>query len=94
MEEGVTVVAIATDSALIDKMASSIAEVKARGARVICVSPYSFEDVTSIKVPVVNRYLFGALSVVPLQLLAYYVAKRLGRDVDKPRNLAKSVTVE
>lgn len=94
MEEGVTVVAIATDSALIDKMASSIAEVKARGARVVCVSPYSFDDVTSIKIPVVNRYMFGALSVTPLQLLAYYVAKRLGRDVDKPRNLAKSVTVE
>ena len=94
MEKGVTVVAIATDSALIDKMASSIAEVKARGARVVCVSPYSFDDVTSIKIPVVNRYMFGALSVTPLQLLAYYVAKRLGRDVDKPRNLAKSVTVE
>lgn len=94
MEEGVTVVAIATDSALIDKMASSIAEVKARGAKVICVSPYSFENVISIKIPAVNRYMFGALSVTPLQLLAYYVAKRLGRDVDKPRNLAKSVTVE
>lgn len=94
MEEGVTVVAIATDSALIDKMTSSIAEVKARGARVVCVSPYSFNDVVNIKIPVVNRYMFGALSVTPLQLLAYYVAKRLGRDVDRPRNLAKSVTVE
>lgn len=94
MEEGVTVVAIATDSALIDKMSSSISEVVARGARVICVSPYSFDHVTPIKIPVVNRFMFGALAVVPLQLLAYYVAKRLGRDVDKPRNLAKSVTVE
>lgn len=94
MEQGVTVIAIATDSALIDKMASSISEVKARGAKVICVSPYGFENVTSVKIPVVNRFMFGALSVVPLQLLAYYVAKRLGRDVDKPRNLAKSVTVE
>lgn len=94
MEKGVTVVAIATDSALIDKMSSSIAEVRARGARVVCVSPYSFEGVTPIKIPVVNRYVYGALAVTPLQLLAYYVAKRLGRDVDKPRNLAKSVTVE
>lgn len=94
MEDGVTVVTIATDSALIDKMSFSITEVKARGAKVICVSPYSFEHVTSIKIPVVNRFMFGALAVVPLQLLAYYVAKRLGRDVDKPRNLAKSVTVE
>lgn len=94
MEEGVTVVAIATDSALIDKMSSSISEVVARGAKVICVSPYSFDHATPIKIPVVNRFMFGALAVVPLQLLAYYVAKRLGRDVDKPRNLAKSVTVE
>lgn len=94
MEEGVTVVAIATDSALIDKMASSISEVAARGAKVLCVSPYNFDQASLIKIPVVNRYTFGALSVVPLQLLAYYVAKRLGRDVDKPRNLAKSVTVE
>lgn len=94
MEPGVTVVVIATDSALIDKMNSSIAEVKARGAKVICISPYNFDYAASIKIPVVNRYMFGALAVTPLQLLAYYVAKRLGRDVDKPRNLAKSVTVE
>lgn len=94
MEKGVTVVAIATDSALIDKMSSSIAEVVTRGARVICVSPYGFSNATVVKIPVVNRFMFGALSVVPLQLLAYYVAKRLNRNVDKPRNLAKSVTVE
>lgn len=94
MENGVTVVVIATDSALTDKIATGISEVVARGARVICVSPYKFEHATSIKIPVVNRFMFGALAVTPLQLLAYYVAKRLGRDVDKPRNLAKSVTVE
>lgn len=94
MEKGVTVVAIATDGALIDKMASSISEVVARGARVLCVSPYNFDHATPIKIPVVNRFMFGALAVVPLQLLSYYVAKRLGRDIDKPRNLAKSVTVE
>lgn len=94
MEQGVTVIAIASDGSLIDKTASSISEVAARGAKVICVSPYNFDNAVSVKIPVVNRYMAGALSVVPLQLLAYYVAKRLGRDVDKPRNLAKSVTVE
>ncbi|MDE7454204.1 MAG: glutamine--fructose-6-phosphate transaminase (isomerizing) [Clostridia bacterium] len=94
MEQGVTVIAIATDSALVDKMAVGIAEVITRGARVVCVSPYAFDNVTAVNIPVVNRYMRGVLSVVPLQLLAYYVAKRLGRDVDKPRNLAKSVTVE
>ncbi len=94
MEKGVTVVAIACDSAQIDKMSLSIAEVAARGARVIAVSPYNFDNAALVKVPVVNKLLYGILSVVPLQLLAYYVAKRLGRDIDKPRNLAKSVTVE
>ena len=94
MEQGVTVVTVACDSALIDKTALSIAEVVSRGARVIAVSPYNFGNAELVNIPVVNKLLYGAVSVVPLQLLAYYVAKRLGRDVDKPRNLAKSVTVE
>ena len=94
MEEGVTVIAIACDSALLDKTAASISEVATRKAKVICVTPYTVDNATLIKIPVVNRLLYGIISVVPLQLLAYYVAKRLGRDVDKPRNLAKSVTVE
>lgn len=94
MESGVTVVAISTDEALADKMASSVSEVAARHAKVICVSPYVCEKALSIVIPAVNKLLYGIVSVVPLQLLAYYVAKRLGRDVDKPRNLAKSVTVE
>lgn len=94
MEEGVCVVAIATDDALTDKMTISIKEVAARGAKVITVSPYRFENSTMLTIPAVNKLLYGVVSVVPLQLLAYYTAKRLGRDVDKPRNLAKSVTVE
>lgn len=94
MEQGVTVIAVACDSALLDKTASSVSEVATRHARVICVTPYSVDNATLIKIPVVNRLLYGIVSVVPLQLLSYYVAKRLGRDVDKPRNLAKSVTVE
>ena len=94
MEQGVTVIAIACDSDLLDKIASSVSEVATRKARVICVTPYSVDNATLIKIPVVNRLLYGIVSVVPLQLLSYYVAKRLNRDVDKPRNLAKSVTVE
>ena len=93
MEKGVTVVAISTDAELADKMTSSINEVATRGAQVVSVSPNAFNDI-SITLPTVHPALYGIVSVVPLQLLAYYVAKRLGRDVDKPRNLAKSVTVE
>ena len=94
MEEGVAVVAIATDDDLTDKMASSINEVATRGAKVVSVSPYRFDNATPVSIPVVDKLLYGVVAVVPLQLLAYYAAKRLGKDVDKPRNLAKSVTVE
>ena len=94
MEEGVTVVAIATDETLKEKMELSIKEVAARGAKVVCVSPYELENAIPLSIPAVDKLLYGAVAVVPLQLLAYYTAKRLGRDVDKPRNLAKSVTVE
>ncbi|MCH5153101.1 MAG: glutamine--fructose-6-phosphate transaminase (isomerizing) [Clostridiales bacterium] len=94
MEKGVTVVAISTDGELKEKMSSSMNEVATRGADVVSVSPYTFQDALCITLPKVHTALYGIVSVVPLQLLAYYVAKRLGRDVDKPRNLAKSVTVE
>ena len=94
MEKGVTVVAISTDYGLKDKMVSSMSEVATRGAEVVSVSPFPFQDTMSLALPKVHPALYGIVAVVPLQLLAYYVAKRLGRDVDKPRNLAKSVTVE
>ena len=94
MEKGVTVVAISTDDELKDKMSSSVNEVITRNVEVVSVGPYGFSNTLSIQLPRVHRALYGVVSVVPLQLLAYYVAKRLGRDVDKPRNLAKSVTVE
>lgn len=94
MDPAVAVVAISTCDALRDKMASSITEVTSRGARVISVSPDVFTDATPVILPKIHPALAGIVSVVPLQLLAYYVAKALGRDVDKPRNLAKSVTVE
>lgn len=94
MEEGVAVIGISTDIDLVDKMSASISEVIARGAKAYCISPYSLKDGECFKIPVVNKLLYGIVSVVPLQLLAYYTAKQLGKDVDKPRNLAKSVTVE
>ena len=94
MEKGVTVVAISTDDVLKEKMSSSVNEVVTRNAEVVSVGPNQLADTLTIKLPLVHSWLYGIVAVVPLQLLAYYVAKRLGRDVDKPRNLAKSVTVE
>ncbi len=94
MDSSVAVVAIATDSALCDKMVSSVTEVAARGAFVAVLSPFDFGKTPRLPLPQVHPYLYGIVSVVPLQLLAYHTAKTLGRDVDKPRHLAKSVTVE
>ena len=84
---------MATDISLAERTEASLAEARSRGARVLCVSPY---DMTAecVSLPVVGCLVSGIVSVIPLQLLAYYVAVKLGRDVDKPRNLAKSVTVE
>ncbi len=93
MEKGVSVVVISTIGNLIEKNESTAREISSRNASVITVSPYKGCG-TQIVLPVVHETLYGVVSVVPLQLLAYYVAKKLGRDVDKPRNLAKSVTVE
>lgn len=94
MEENVAVVVLSTDIDLVSKTSASVSEVVTRGAKVICVSPYRFENVSVVNLPVVNSLLYGVISVIPLQLLSYYTAKHLGRDVDKPRHLAKSVTVE
>ncbi len=93
IEPNVTVVAVATDINLFDKTECSVAEVRARGARVICVSPFD-TSAELIHLPIVADYLYGVIAVIPLQLLAYHTARALGRDVDRPRNLAKSVTVE
>lgn len=97
--DGVPVVALATQRSLLDKMLSNIKEVKARGAWVLAVAAPEAEDVARVAdetlyLPAAPDLLMPVLSVVPLQLLAYHVARLLGRDVDKPRNLAKSVTVE
>ena len=99
IEEGVPVVVLATQQNLFEKMLSNMQEVKARGAYVISVTEQGNTEVEKssdevIYIPKVDNILAGILSVIPLQLLAYYVAKDRGCDIDKPRNLAKSVTVE
>ncbi len=93
MEENVAAILISTDYNLVKKNAATAHEVASRKATVITISPYVGEKL-HITLPTVHRFLYGIVSVVPLQLLAYHTAKALGRDVDKPRNLAKSVTVE
>ncbi len=99
IESGTVVAAIATDDSLYGKMVSNIKEVHARGAYVIAVvkeGTVDIEDIADevIYIPSVSRYLTPSLTVVPLQLLAYHTTVQRGLDVDKPRNLAKSVTVE
>ena len=99
IEHGGPVVALSTAGPVRGKIVSNIQEVKARGALVVAVAT---EGDTEIKehadhvlyVPEVHELLYPMLTVVPLQLLSYFVATRLGRDVDQPRNLAKTVTVE
>lgn len=97
IEEGTPVVLIHTDRALKERTLLTAATVKARGGRVIAVTPddeVAAAADLALRIPEVPPLLSPAVSVVPLQLLAYRTAVRLGRDVDKPRNLAKSVTVE
>ncbi|MHB1419808.1 MAG: glutamine--fructose-6-phosphate transaminase (isomerizing) [Bacillota bacterium] len=101
IEEGIPVLALATQEGLFDKMLSNIQEVKARGADVIMVSFAESKETASaataaddILIPRTLPLLAPVLAVIPLQLLAYYAAVARNCDVDKPRNLAKSVTVE
>lgn len=99
IEPGTVVAAVATDDALYGKMVSNIKEVHARGAYVIAVVKEGTEGVEEVAdeviyIPRASRYLTPSLTVVPLQLLAYHTTIERGCDVDKPRNLAKSVTVE
>ncbi len=97
--EGMPVIAVATQNSLLDKTISNIKEVKARGAKVLIVcddEAQISDDVADavIRVPKIEECLMPMLAAVPLQLLAYYASVLRGNDVDKPRNLAKSVTVE
>ena len=97
IENGITVISIITDENLLKKTVSNIQEVITRGAKTLVVTNKNvdksmFEKVISI--PETNCFISPILSIIPLQLLAYYISKEKGLDVDKPRNLAKSVTVE
>ena len=100
LEEGTPVVVVATDHKLIyDKVVSNIQETRARGAHVIAIATDGNEDIQHhaddvIYVPRSPAFLQAALAVVPLQLLAYRIARLRGLNVDQPRNLAKTVTVE
>jgi glucosamine--fructose-6-phosphate aminotransferase (isomerizing) len=93
------VVCIATDSHVYDKVVSNIQEVRARGAEVIAIATDGNEDIQHhaddvVYVPRTHPFLQAALAVIPLQLLAYRIARLRGLNVDQPRNLAKTVTVE
>ena len=99
IEENQPVIAVCCNEALMDKTLSNIVEVKARGAKVLALSFKGNKKIVSqaddvIFIPRVETVFSAALAVVPLQLLAYYAAKEKGCDIDKPKNLAKSVTVE
>lgn len=99
IENGILVVAVATQQELFDKMISNVVEVKSRGAYIMGLTSYgnySIEDTAdfTVYVPKTYKYFTTSLAVIPLQLMAYYVSLAKGLDVDKPRNLAKSVTVE
>jgi len=97
--EGTPVIALATQEALFEKTLSNIVEVKARGAKVLGIANEGHTEISkeadeTLYIPRTLPLLTPALSAVPLQLLAYHVSVARGNDVDKPRNLAKSVTVE
>ena len=97
IENDVTVIGIMTDAKLVEKSISNLQEVITRGARTLVITnqvlPNTHFDFV-INIPETNPLISPILSVIPLQLLAYHISKNKGLDVDKPRNLAKSVTVE
>ena len=100
IEPGTLVVSLGTYEPLFDKAMSNVVEVKARGAEVLALATEPFKEKMAhtadsvIAVPETHPVVQPSLGVVPLQLFAYYVALQRGCDIDKPRNLAKSVTVE
>ena len=97
IDTGVTVIATMTDKNLLEKSISNVQEVISRGAKVLAITNQDVENKgfdTIIKIPEVTTEISPVLSIIPLQLLAYYISTEKGLDVDKPRNLAKSVTVE
>ncbi|MFG0286335.1 MAG: SIS domain-containing protein, partial [Phycisphaerales bacterium JB039] len=99
IDDGMPCVFIATRGAQYDKVMGNIAEVKSRGGRIIAVATEGDTEITrhaddTLYIPDCPECLSPMLAVVPLQLMAYHAAVLRGHDVDKPRNLAKSVTVE
>ena len=99
LDESTPVVAVATESPVVEKILSNIEEVRARGADVIALATEGSEQVAQVAdqtlfVPRTDWILQSILAIVPLQLLAYYIAREKGLNVDQPRNLAKTVTVE
>ena len=97
IENGITVVATMTDKRLVEKSISNVQEVVTRGAKVLLITSEDIKNDgfdTVIKIPKTNPFISPILSVIPMQVLSYYISKEKGLYVDKPRNLAKSVTVE
>ena len=99
IHEGQPVIALCCNGAVTEKTMSNIVEVKARGAEVLAVANRENQKIVSLAddmifIPKVDALLCAAVEIIPLQLLAYHVAKENGCDIDKPKNLAKSVTVE
>lgn len=100
IEDGTLVIAICTYDRLFEKMMSNVKEVKARGAVVLGITTRDKESTLAqetdyqFSIPKITDFMLPSLSIIPLQLFAYYVASMKGCDIDKPRNLAKSVTVE
>jgi glucosamine--fructose-6-phosphate aminotransferase (isomerizing) len=99
LDERTPVVCVATEAPVLDKVLSNIAEVRVRGAHVIAIATEGNRDVAGaaeevVEVPRTDWLLQPILAIVPLQLLAYRIARARGLNVDQPRNLAKTVTVE
>ena len=99
IEDGTLLIGVCTQSQLYEKTISNMVECKSRGAYLMAVAPYGYyqiEDTANFTtyIPRIDEHFIGSLAVIPLQLLAYYLSVSKGLDVDKPRNLAKSVTVE
>ena len=97
IENGVTVIGIITNKELVEKTISNMQEVITRGAKTKIITNQILPNKNLgyvINIPETNELISPILSVIPLQLLSYYISKNKGLDVDKPRNLAKSVTVE
>ena len=98
IEDGTLVIGVVTQDNIYEKTISNLVEVKSRGAYTLVIAP-NILDVSkvadfTINIPETNKYFYPSLTVIPLQLISYYITVSKGLDVDKPRNLAKSVTVE